>query len=177
MVAPAGDVARICVADTTVKPAAGTLLKRTPVTFVKFVPTIVTLVNAGPDAGAMLAMFGAGAGSTVKLPPVIMPPGAATIIGPFVAPTGTVTAIWLSEFATKLEAGVPLNSTAVAPVKPVPLTNTVEPTVDEVGDTLEKVGAGGGVTVKFVALVPMPPGPMTLIFPVVAASGTLNTII
>ncbi len=68
-------------------------------------------------------------------------------------------------------AAVPLNRTAVAPVKFVPLIVTLAPTVPLVGVTLVIVGAG--ITVKLVALVAVPPGVVTLTGPVVAPVGTV----
>ena len=68
-------------------------------------------------------------------------------------------------------AALPLNRTAVAPVKFVPLIVTLVPTGPLVGVKLVIVGAG--MTVKLVALVPVPPGVVTLSAPVVAPAGTV----
>ena len=68
-------------------------------------------------------------------------------------------------------AALPLNVTAVAPVKFVPLIVTLAPTGPLVGVTLVIVGAGR--TVKLVALVAVPPGVVTLTGPVVASAGTV----
>jgi hypothetical protein len=68
-------------------------------------------------------------------------------------------------------AAVPLNRTAVAPVKFVPLIVTLVPASPLVGVKL--VIVGGLSTVKFVALVAVPPGVMTLSGPVVAPAGTV----
>jgi hypothetical protein len=65
---------------------------------------------------------------------------------------------------------VPLNVTAVAPVKFVPLIVTLAPTIPLVGVKL--VIVGGLTTVKLVPLVPVPPGVVTLSGPVVAPAGT-----
>ena len=70
---------------------------------------------------------------TVKLdalPPV--PLGDVTAIGPVVAPLGTVALICVPE-STENAAAVPLNVTAVAPVKLVPLIVTLVPTGPLVG--------------------------------------------
>ena len=57
---------------------------------VKFVPLIVTLVPAGPLAGAKLVIVGALA-LTVKLAALVaVPAGVVTLTGPVVAPAGTV---------------------------------------------------------------------------------------
>ena len=66
---------------------------------------------------------------------------------------------------------VPLNRTAVAPVKIVPLMVTPDPTGPLAGQKLVIVGAG--TTVKLLALVAVPPGVVTLSVPVVAPAGTV----
>ena len=68
-------------------------------------------------------------------------------------------------------APTPLNATAVAPVKFVPLIVTLVPTGPLVGAKLVIVGAG--TTVKLLALVAVPPGVVTLTGPVVAPVGTV----
>ena len=69
-------------------------------------------------------------------------------------------------------AAVPLNLTADAAVKFVPLIVTPVPTGPLVGAKLAIVGALA-VTVKFVELVAVPPGVVTLTGPVVAPVGTV----
>jgi len=69
-------------------------------------------------------------------------------------------------------AVVPLNVTAVAPVKFVPLIVTLVPVGPLAGVKLVIVGALA-VTVKLVALVAVPPGAVTLSGPVVAPAGTV----
>ena len=69
-------------------------------------------------------------------------------------------------------AAVPLKRTLLAPLKFVPVMVTVAPTRPLVGVNEEIVGAGG-VTVKSPALVAVPPGVVTVIFPVVAPAGTV----
>ena len=76
----------------------------------------------------------------------------------------------MSEVTLKL-ALLPLNVTAVAPVKFVPLIVTLVPTGPLAGVTLVIVGAG--ITVKLVALVAVPPGVVTRTGPVVAPVGTV----
>ena len=71
----------------------------------------------------------------------------------------------------KLVALTPLNVTAVAPVKFVPLIVTLVPTAPLVGVKLVMVGALD--TVKLLALVAVPPGVVTLSGPVVAPAGTV----
>ena len=110
--------------------------------------------------------------ATVKLLALVaVPPEVVTLIGPVVAPLGTVAEIEVAEFTVKL-ALVPLNRTAVAPVKFVPLIVTVVPTGPLVGVKLVIVGALA-VTVKLLALVAVPPGVVTLSGPVVAPLGTV----
>src|SRR5438105_2031825 len=78
---------------------------------------------------------------TVKLPALLaVPPAVVTLTGPVVAPAGTVAVIALAEFTVKF-ALVPLNFTAVAPVKFVPLIVTLVPTDPLVGAKLVIVGA------------------------------------
>ena len=66
---------------------------------------------------------------------------------------------------------VPLNATAVAPVKFVPLIVTLAPTNPLVGVKL--VIAGPAVSVNALALVAVPPGVVTPMGPVVAPAGTV----
>ena len=67
-------------------------------------------------------------------------------------------------------AALPLNVTAVVPVKFVPLIVTLAPSAPLVGVKLAIVGAG--ITVKLLALVAVPPGVVTPSSPVVAPTGT-----
>src|SRR5213595_555408 len=76
----------------------------------------------------------------------------------------------MSEFTVNELAEVPLNFTAVAPVKPEPLRVTLVPTGPLVG--VKELMLGATVTVKLVELVAVPPGVVTLIDPVVAPLGT-----
>src|SRR5947199_5920748 len=111
---------------------------------------------------------------TVKLLTLVaVPPAVVALIVPVVAPVGTVAAICVAELTVKA-AVVPLNFTAVAPVKAVPVIVTLAPTAPLVGEKL--VMDGGGITVKELALVPVPPAVVTLIVPVVAPLGTVAVI-
>jgi hypothetical protein len=81
-------------------------------------------------------------GVTVKF--VAEEPGPSTlvtVIGPVVAPAGTVAVIWTSESIVNEGAAVPLNATSVAPVKLVPVMTTAVPTGPEVGLNESTVGA------------------------------------
>src|SRR5256885_3254602 len=77
---------------------------------------------------------------TVKLLALLaVPAEVVTLIGPVVAPAGTAAVMVVAEPTVKV-AFVPLNSTAVAPVKLVPLMVTLVPTGPLVGVKLETVG-------------------------------------
>ena len=78
----------------------------------------------------------------------------------------------MAEVTEKLEALTPLNATAVAPVKLVPLIVMLLPTGPLVGVKLVIVGPLDD-TVKVVALVAVPPGVVTVSGPVVAPAGTV----
>ena len=69
-------------------------------------------------------------------------------------------------------AALPLNRTADAPVKFVPLIVTLVPAGPLVGVKLVIVGALA-LTVKLLALVAVPPGAVTLTGPVAAPAGTV----
>jgi hypothetical protein len=164
IVAPAGTVVRIDVAEATVK-AALIPLNVTAVAPMKFAPPIVTLAPTGPLVGAKPAIVGAG----MKLAELVaVPPGVVTLSGPVVAPNGTVARIAVSEVTEKL-AAVPLNVTAVAPVKLAPPIVTFVPTGPLTGVKPAMVGG----TAKALALVAVPPGVVTLSGPVVAPAGTV----
>ena len=67
-----------------------------------------------------------------------------------------------------------MNFTAVAPVNAVPVIVTLAPIAPLLGEKL--VMAGGGITVKLLALVAVPPAVVTLMVPVVAPLGTVAVI-
>src|SRR5437764_398983 len=133
---------------------------------------MVTLVPTGPLLGVKLEIVGGL--MTVKLAALLaVPSEVVTLIGPLVAPAGTVAVIAVAEPTVKL-ALVPLNSTALAPVKLVPLMVTLVPTGPLLGVKL--VIVGGLITVKLAALLAVPPGVVTLIGPLVAPAGTVAVI-
>ena len=99
---------------------------------------------------------------------VAVPPGVVIVIGPVVAPEGTVAVTWLSEFTVKV-AEVALNFTLVAPVKLVPVRVTTVPTGPLVGLKLVMTG----VTLKVPKLVAVPPCVVITSFPVLAPLGTV----
>jgi hypothetical protein len=147
-------------------------LNRTALAPLKLVPLIVTVVPAPPLVGEKLLIVGGR--MTVKLLALVaVPPEVVTLIGPVVAPLGTVAEIDVAELIVKL-ALVPLNRTALAPLKLVPLIVTVVPAPPLVGEKLLIVG--GRMTVKLLALVAVPPEVVTLMGPVVAPLGTVAVI-
>jgi hypothetical protein len=147
-------------------------LNSTALAPVKLVPLIVTLVPTGPLVGVKLEIVGGF--TTVKLLALLaVPAEVVTLIGPLGAPAGTVAVIAVAEFTVKL-ALVPLNRTAEAPVKFVPLMLTLVPTGPLVGVKLETVG--GLMTVKLPALFAVPAEVVTLIKPLVAPAGTVAVI-
>lgn len=170
----AGAIAMISVSKTGGVKFAMTPLKVTLVAPVKWLPEIVTGVNAAPVVGRNEVMLGGR--MTVKsllLRPV--PPGVVMPILPAVAPAGTVASISVSE--TKVNtAPAPLKVTAVAPVKPVPLMVTGVPTGPLAGLNEVMLGGMSKVTVKSLLLVSVPIGVVTLILPVVAPEGTVAVI-
>ena len=142
-----------------------TPLNATAVAPLKLVPVMVTLVPTAPLVGVKLAIVGA----TKKLVALVAgPAGDVTLSGPVVAPAGTVVWIAVSDVTVNV-ALTPLNATAVAPVKLVPLTVTLIPTAPPVGAKLVIFGS----TTKEGPLVAVPPGVVTLSGPAVAPDGTV----
>jgi hypothetical protein len=129
VIAPAGTVAVIVPELLTVNVAA-LPPNETAVAPVKFVPVIVTPVPTAPIAGAKEVM----AGVTVKRVVVTIAPFPDVVMvrGPVVAPAGTVVVI-VPEGLTVKVAATPLNETAVAPVKAVPVIVTPVPTGPKIG--------------------------------------------
>ena len=108
---------------------------------VKLEPLMVTLVPTGPLVGLNPEIEGAGGpGVTVKLPALVAVPAAVvTLIGPVVAPAGTVAMSHVSQTTAKV-AAKPLNLTDVAPARYVPRIATFRPEPPEVGRKLVSVG-------------------------------------
>jgi hypothetical protein len=105
---------------------------------VNAVPLTTTDVAALPEVGLNEEILGT-TPNAVGL--VLLPAGVVTVMGPLKAPEGTVAVILESE--TTVNAAVtPLKVTLVAPLKPLPLIATDDPTVADVGETLEMLGAG-----------------------------------
>jgi len=173
VVAPVGTVAVICVSEFTVNATADVALNATAVAAVKLVPVSVTTVPTGPFEGLKEEISGAFV--TVKLVALVpVPAEFVTVIFPVVAPVGTVAVICVSEFTVNVVAAEALNETAVAAVKPVPVSVTTVLTGPFEG--LKEVIAGVTITVKLVALVPVPAEFVAVIFPVVAPVGTVAVI-
>jgi len=103
---------------------------------------------------------------------VAVPPGVVTEIVPVVAPVGTVVEMWLASVTEKV-ADVPLNFTAEAPVKFVPVRVRAAPTCPLDGEKLVSVGPAT-VTVKLLAEVAVPCDVTSEILPVTAAGGTVK---
>jgi len=171
VVAPAGTIAVIDVAETTVNVVDGVVLNVTAVAPRKLVPVMVTVVPTVPDVGVNLVTVGAG---TVKLVlDVPVPTAVVTLRGPVVAPAGTLALIDVAVLVTMV-AGTPLKVTAVALPRLVPVMVTLLPAAPEVGVKL--VITGGPITVKLVALTPVLLEAETLTGPVVAPAGTTAVI-
>ena len=105
---------------------------------------------------------------------VAVPSGVVTVIGPLPAPAGTVVLICVADTTVKV-ALVPLNPTAVAPPRFVPVIVTAVPAAPLAGLKPVIVGAGPG-TVKLLVLVAVPLGVVTVIGPVPAPAGTVVLI-
>jgi hypothetical protein len=134
VVAPSGTCVVINVSETTVNSALAPL-KRTAVAPVKNLPPMPTDCPTGPLAGLVALIAGAdaavpdpedaGDAVTVNEPSLVTVAfGVTTLIGPLVAAEGTFVVIWPSDVTLK-SALVPLKSTAVAPVKLLPITCTI----------------------------------------------------
>lgn len=166
--APLGTVADICVAELTVNDAF-LPPNRTLDAPAKFVPVTVTCVPAGPFGG--LKPLIVGTPTSVKLFPLTAtPPGAVTEIGPVLAFAGTVAMIFMP-LNLKM-ALAPLNATCVAPFKLLPLMVTAVPAPPLAGVKPLIVGEGLETTLKFDALVAVPPPVVTATGPLVAPVGT-----
>ena len=100
---------------------------------------------------------------------VAVPAAVVTLSFPVVAPVGTTAWIAVADVTAKFVELTPLNFTASIPVKFNPLMVTTLPTWPLAGVKLAITGAA----TKFAALVPVPPGVVTLSGPVVAPVGTV----
>lgn len=113
-------------------------MKVTAVAPVNAAPVIVTAAPALPAVGLNEETVGI----TLNAPGLVpLPAGVVTVMGPLSAPDGTVAVSVESETPVKA-AAVLLKVTAVAPVKPLPLMMTGDPTLADVGERAVIVGAG-----------------------------------
>jgi hypothetical protein len=130
-------------------------LNCTSVAFGKSEPVIVTDVPTGPLVGEKLKI----SGRTVKFSALVaIASGVRTLIGPVVAPEGTVAVICVSESIEKVDALVSLNWTSEAFVKSVPVMTTEVPTGPSVGlnPVTEGVWAWAGKAVVAVRAIAIP---------------------
>jgi hypothetical protein len=106
---------------------------------VKFVPVIVTVVPVAAEVGVNEVIVG----PPMKVNPasVPVPPGVVTETLPL-PPEFTTAVIVVDETNANDEAGTPPKSTAVTPVKLVPVMVMVAPLPEEVGVNDVIVGAG-----------------------------------
>jgi uncharacterized membrane protein YfcA len=149
---PVGAVAVIVVGLFTVNAAELPGPKSTAVAPVKSVPLTSTVVPAGPVTGLTDVTVGAGGGPAMYVnwsfvPVALVPPAVVTVTSTVPAePPGEVAVMDESPLTVK-PAEVAPKCSALAAVKPVPLTATVVPPAvgPEVGLTAVTVGAGGGV--------------------------------
>ena len=148
-----------------------------PALFIPPAIKICPLVNCVAVCPYRAASIGAAVATnppdlTVKVIPLLETPSTVTAKFPVVAPGGTAA---VTELPLQLIGVVviPLNVTVPVPSlvpKPVPAIVTNVPTVPDVGDT----PVMAGITVKFTALLGIPPTTMTTP-PVVASVGTATT--
>src|SRR5438046_4787524 len=154
----------LMVTPAPVKPLTGLLN-----TAVKLIGEL--LVGSAWPAAWSIVTVGGVVSPTVKLAALLaVPPGVVTLIGPLEAPAGTVVVIAVAELTVKL-ALVPLNSTAEAPVKLVPLMVTLVPTGPLPGVKLEIVG--GVLNVKLAALLAVPSEVVRMTGPPETPAGTV----
>lgn len=172
--APFGTVAVIVVPDAFTLNVALLLPNFTAVAPAKLVPVMTTVVPTRPLVGENPLIVG-GDTTTKLLALLAVPPFVVTEIAPVVAPLGTM-AVICDAFAVKLVAATPLNATAVAPARFVPLIVTDVPAPPLAGEKLVIVGAAPIVTTNETALVAVPPAVVTLMGPFVAPAGTVALI-
>jgi hypothetical protein len=177
VVAPVGTAVTIDVAPQLVMVVATFPLNVTaplPCVDPRFVPVIVTAVPTGPEVFDRLVILGAG--TTVKVTPLLTTPPTVTTTFPVVAPLGTFTFIVPAAQLATLVAAVPLNVTVLEPwgePKPVPVIVTEAPTAPD--DTESTVMLGGAVRVNVDPLLATPLT-VTTTGPLVAPLGTVTPI-
>ncbi|MDH6710457.1 hypothetical protein P3T27_007207, partial [Kitasatospora sp. MAA19] len=170
---PAGTVAVICVADTTVNDVAATAPNRTAVAPVNPLPVSVTTDPAAPDAGLTEASTGA-ATVYVNATPLLVPPGVVTVTSTEPEPAGTVAMICVADTTVNDEAATAPNRTADAPVNPLPVSVTTDPAAPDAGLTEASTGAAT-VYVNATPLL-VPPGVVTVTSTEPEPAGTVAMI-
>ena len=100
LAAPVGTAAVICVAELTVNDVAAVPLNDTPVAPVNPVPVIVTDTPTAPLVGEKPVTVGP-APTVYEFVLVPVPAAVVTLIGPLVAPVGTVAVICVAELTVK----------------------------------------------------------------------------
>jgi hypothetical protein len=108
-------------------------------------PVARTVLPSVADAVASLSVsLGLATVTIVRLVALVpVPPTVVTVIGPVVAPPGTMAVSRVPAVALNVVAEVPLKPTAKAPVNPVPVRVTTSPTAAEKGRKPAITGAGG----------------------------------
>ena len=122
------------------------------VTPLKPEPATFTAEHSAPLVGLSPVMTGSTVNAAVL---VAVPPPVTMEMGPVVAPLGTVVVICVSLSTVKVVWSTPLNATAVAPVKYVPVITTVVPSMPPVGLKPPIRGGGGGDPILNVAISPV----------------------
>jgi hypothetical protein len=179
VVAPAGTVAVICVFESTKNTWAAVVLNVTADAPHRLVPVMITEVPTGPLVGANRAMVAGRLAVTVKFAALLATTLSAPVTEtfPVAAPPGTVAVIFNEEF-TVYVAVVPLNATAVAPVKFVPLIVTEVPTGPHDGVKEEIEALAPVVTMKSSVLVAVELSAATTeTLPVCAPAGTVAVML
>jgi hypothetical protein len=139
-------------------------------------PVIVMGVPACPLAGVKLEIVGAGTVTVRLVALVAVPRTVSTVIGPVVAPGGTVATTEVELLELTADATTPLKRTIVAGASgprasDVPVMVTFAPMAALLGEKLEIVGGGAAVAVKLAALVAVPCTVVSVRGPVVAVKG------
>ncbi|MBJ7596266.1 MAG: hypothetical protein JF886_15670 [Candidatus Dormibacteraeota bacterium] len=134
-------------------------------------PEIVTAAPIGPLVGFRTVIVGCTVKDRDEVP---APPELVTVIGPLVAPVGTVAVTWVSLFTVKTGWLMPLKATPVAEVNPLPVMLTVPPSGPAEG--LKPVTVGGGdVAIANVAIVPVQPAGLLRVTPYPCGPSALTT--
>src|SRR5919108_882426 len=164
----------VIVTDVSVDAVTGTttapiLTVGSVVPTLRLTPVIVTGLVAGPLVGVKLSIFGA----TLKFAALwAVFARFVTEILPVVAPAGTVALIDVADRIVNVVTAVPLNVTSVTEFRFVPLIVTSAPVGALAG--VKAVIVGALITMKSVALIPVPSVVITLILPVTAVAGTVT---